>query len=98
MEQSEILLKEYEEGNKICLQYEGYRRIGISFFFITQGAISTLLFSKNTDTFFELNISLSFIALFVSALTRSRKSSSQGLAMARLVGFIFKTKRKLGYI
>lgn len=68
MDKKEILLKEYEEGNKVCMHYESFRRQGLHFFIIVQGAIISIVFLQKVDnSIFETL--LSFFGLFVSLLT-----------------------------
>ena len=69
MSKEDVLLKEYEEGNKVCMQYESFRRQGAYFFIIVQGAILSILFSDKTDSSLTLKIALSIFGIFVALLT-----------------------------
>ena len=69
MTKEEILLKEYEEGNKVCMHYESFRRQGTNFFIIVQGAIASILFSDSIAVSHILKFVLPVLGLFVGFLT-----------------------------
>ncbi|NOU60597.1 hypothetical protein [Marinifilum caeruleilacunae] len=84
MNKKEVLLKEYEEANKICMHYENLRRQGANIFIIIQGGLGSIFFLEKMENPVFLFL-LSFLGIITSLMTFNNEIRVYGYYMSYVV-------------